>query len=91
MVYTASGSTTILRLRTARLFSLEKKQSPFSVLGIFMISFLYFNNLTIKHLAYSFIRNPEEIPWGEAGAEYVVESTGVFTDKDKAAAHLEVC
>ncbi|CAL9163031.1 unnamed protein product [Musa hybrid cultivar] len=35
------------------------------------------------------IRNPEEIPWGETGAEYVVESTGVFTDKDKAAAHLK--
>ncbi|KEH25421.1 glyceraldehyde-3-phosphate dehydrogenase [Medicago truncatula] len=35
------------------------------------------------------VRNPEEIPWGEAGAEYVVESTGVFTDKDKAAAHLK--
>ncbi|KAJ8569825.1 hypothetical protein K7X08_006402 [Anisodus acutangulus] len=34
-------------------------------------------------------RNPEEISWGEAGAEYVVESTGVFTDKDKAAAHLK--
>ncbi|ERN10304.1 hypothetical protein AMTR_s00177p00047570 [Amborella trichopoda] len=34
-------------------------------------------------------RNPEEIAWGEAGAEYVVESTGVFTDKDKAAAHLK--
>ncbi|MED6203918.1 Glyceraldehyde-3-phosphate dehydrogenase gapc2, cytosolic [Stylosanthes scabra] len=34
-------------------------------------------------------RNPEEIPWGEAGADYVVESTGVFTDKDKAAAHLK--
>lgn len=34
--------------------------------------------------------NPEEIPWGEAGAEFVVESTGVFTDKDKAAAHLKV-
>ncbi|KAJ8768032.1 hypothetical protein K2173_020972 [Erythroxylum novogranatense] len=34
-------------------------------------------------------RNPDEIPWGEAGAEYVVESTGVFTDKDKAAAHLK--
>ncbi|THU46164.1 hypothetical protein C4D60_Mb09t02070 [Musa balbisiana] len=36
------------------------------------------------------LRNPEEIPWGETGAEYVVESTGVFTDKDKAAAHLKV-
>nr|GMD26205.1 glyceraldehyde-3-phosphate dehydrogenase 2, cytosolic [Ipomoea batatas] len=34
-------------------------------------------------------RNPEEIPWAEAGAEYVVESTGVFTDKDKSAAHLK--
>ncbi|KAG9149589.1 hypothetical protein Leryth_021516 [Lithospermum erythrorhizon] len=37
------------------------------------------------------VRNPEEIPWGETGAEFVVESTGVFTDKDKAAAHLKAC
>ncbi|KAF5741138.1 glyceraldehyde-3-phosphate dehydrogenase C [Tripterygium wilfordii] len=35
------------------------------------------------------IRNPEEIPWGQTGADFVVESTGVFTDKDKAAAHLK--
>ncbi|KAJ4827323.1 Glyceraldehyde-3-phosphate dehydrogenase gapc2, cytosolic [Turnera subulata] len=34
-------------------------------------------------------KNPEEIPWSESGAEYVVESTGVFTAKDKAAAHLK--
>ena len=27
---------------------------------------------------------PEEIPWAECGAEYVVESTGVFTTIDKA-------
>ncbi|CAN1794765.1 Glyceraldehyde-3-phosphate dehydrogenase 2, cytosolic, partial [Linum perenne] len=35
------------------------------------------------------LRNPEEIPWGSVGADFVVESTGVFTDKDKAAAHLK--
>uniref|UniRef100_A0A915KR96 glyceraldehyde-3-phosphate dehydrogenase (phosphorylating) n=1 Tax=Romanomermis culicivorax TaxID=13658 RepID=A0A915KR96_ROMCU len=30
---------------------------------------------------------PENIKWGESGAEYVVESTGVFTTNDKAKAH----
>lgn len=30
-----------------------------------------------------------EIPWGSAGAEYVVESTGVFTDTEGAALHLK--
>uniref|UniRef100_A0A0E0NHE7 Glyceraldehyde-3-phosphate dehydrogenase n=3 Tax=Oryza TaxID=4527 RepID=A0A0E0NHE7_ORYRU len=42
-----------------------------------------------KEVAVFGCRNPEEIPWAAAGAEYVVESTGVFTDKDKAAAHLK--
>jgi len=32
--------------------------------------------------------NPSEIPWAESGASVVVESTGVFTTKDKAAVHL---
>ncbi|KAG7136913.1 Glyceraldehyde-3-phosphate dehydrogenase like protein [Verticillium longisporum] len=34
-------------------------------------------------------RDPAAIPWSETGAEYVVESTGVFTTTDKAAAHLK--
>lgn len=33
--------------------------------------------------------NPSEIPWGAIGADYVVESTGVFTTIDKAKAHIE--
>ncbi len=33
-------------------------------------------------------RDPAKIPWGEFGCEIVIESTGHFTDRDKAAAHL---
>ncbi|GAO14252.1 uncharacterized protein UV8b_08118 [Ustilaginoidea virens] len=33
-------------------------------------------------------RDPSAIPWKETGAEYIVESTGVFTTTDKAKAHL---
>jgi glyceraldehyde 3-phosphate dehydrogenase len=34
-------------------------------------------------------REPAKIPWNSTGAEFVVESTGLFTQKEKAAAHLE--
>lgn len=32
-------------------------------------------------------RDPGNIPWGDVGAEIVVESTGIFTDAEKAVAH----
>ncbi|MEL6400216.1 MAG: type I glyceraldehyde-3-phosphate dehydrogenase [Cyanobacteria bacterium J06607_6] len=35
------------------------------------------------------VRNPAELPWGELGADYVVESTGLFTKYDGAKQHLE--
>jgi len=34
-------------------------------------------------------RDPKEIPWGSDGAEYVVESTGIFLSLEKAQAHIE--
>lgn len=35
------------------------------------------------------IRNPAELPWGNLGTDYVVESTGLFTDRDGASNHLK--
>ncbi|MEX2536940.1 MAG: type I glyceraldehyde-3-phosphate dehydrogenase [Trueperaceae bacterium] len=35
------------------------------------------------------LRNPAELPWRELDVDIVVESTGFFTKRDKAAAHLE--
>ena len=34
-------------------------------------------------------RNPADLKWNEVGAEYVVESTGLFLSKDKAQAHID--
>lgn len=34
-------------------------------------------------------RNPEDLKWNEVGAEYVVESTGLFLTKEKAEAHIK--
>ncbi|MBA2439958.1 MAG: type I glyceraldehyde-3-phosphate dehydrogenase [Thermoleophilaceae bacterium] len=33
-------------------------------------------------------RDPGELPWGEVGAEVVIEATGLFTDRESAAKHL---
>jgi glyceraldehyde 3-phosphate dehydrogenase len=34
-------------------------------------------------------RDPKALPWGSLGVDVVIESTGIFTDRDKAATHLE--
>ncbi len=34
-------------------------------------------------------RSPADIPWGKLGAEYVVESTGLFLTKEKAQGHID--
>ncbi len=34
-------------------------------------------------------RDPKALPWGELGVDVVIESTGIFTDRDKAAAHID--
>ena len=33
-------------------------------------------------------RNPANLPWGDLGVDVVIESTGIFTSRDKAALHL---
>ncbi len=43
-------------------------------------------NQTFKALAE---RDPKNLPWGELGADVVIESTGIFTDATKAKAHIE--
>jgi glyceraldehyde 3-phosphate dehydrogenase len=41
---------------------------------------------TLKVLA---VRDPKELPWGDLGVDVVLESTGIFTAREKAAFHLE--
>jgi len=42
-----------------------------------------------KTIAMYMERDPANIPWGKSGAEYIVESTGVFTTIGGASAHLK--
>jgi len=46
---------------------------------------LIVNGHKIKVLA---LRDPGQIPWGDYGVDIVIESVGIFTDAEKAGAHL---
>jgi glyceraldehyde 3-phosphate dehydrogenase len=42
-----------------------------------------------KSIRVTSVKNPAELKWGEIGAEYVVESTGLFLSKESAQGHLD--
>ncbi len=46
---------------------------------------IFVDGKELKVLAH---RNPAEIPWGALGVDIVIESTGIFTDADKAKGHI---
>ena len=42
-----------------------------------------------KEIQFLCQRDPAQLPWGEMGVDFVLESTGVFRDRERAAKHLE--
>jgi glyceraldehyde 3-phosphate dehydrogenase len=48
------------------------------------------NSLSVDgdHITITAIRNPEQLPWKNHNVDLVMECTGLFTSRDKAAAHL---
>jgi len=46
-------------------------------------------NINGKRVSVSMCRDPADIKWGASGADFVVESSGVFTTQDKAALHMK--
>ncbi|MBE7700441.1 type I glyceraldehyde-3-phosphate dehydrogenase [Oerskovia sp. Sa1BUA8] len=63
-----------------------------TVLGRFPLSVDFDeNNIIVDGKAIRALeeRDPAKLPWGELGADIVIESTGFFTDATKAKAHIE--
>lgn len=65
-------------------FDSVHKQFPHDVTGT--EDSININDKSIKIFAE---RDPENLPWKELNVEYIIESTGIFTTKEKAAKHLK--
>lgn len=69
----------------ALLFKYDSTFGPFDGEVTYTDDAIVVDGKEIKAFA---IRNPEELPWGELGVDIVVESTGIFRDRDGASKHL---
>ena len=62
----------------------------FKYFCVCILSFKALGTLNWQVSSKPLFRDPAEIPWGDYGAEYVVESSGVFTTIEKASTHKKV-
>ncbi len=70
----------------AHLLKYDTNHGPFQGDVISLDNELIVNGKRIKLLSN---RNPEELPWRELGIDIVIEATGKFNAREKAALHLE--
>ncbi|MEH7331452.1 glyceraldehyde-3-phosphate dehydrogenase [Neobacillus drentensis] len=70
----------------AHLLKYDTNHGPFQGDVISLDNELIVNGKRIKLLSN---RNPEELPWRELGIDIVIEATGKFNDREKAALHLQ--
>ncbi len=63
-----------------------------SIMGVYDAEVgTYENGITVdgRKITVSAHRSPADIPWGELGAEYVLECTGLFCDQESAKGHID--
>ncbi len=70
----------------AHLFKYDSNYGPFKGEVDVKGDSFSINGQTVKNFA---CRDPKDIPWSSVGAELVIESTGLFTEADKARAHID--
>lgn len=69
----------------AHLLKFDSAHGPFQGQVSFDAEHLIINDKKIRVYA---IKNPSELPWKSLGIDVVLESTGFFTEKEKAEAHI---